>query len=507
MRLVFLSFILSTAVWAQSGTDLLVNGSTVEVPAKMVQVQKQISLDDPFLIQFYGVWKASRIYDEDFSAWVDLLLEKKFKEALTQSYKIKINSRSKREMVDATRLYLLWHLKLSQTFFNEWLELTVHKGFFKSQFAYTIDQLISDQASAWFVHYGIYLSEKQRKDLDKLKNLKSRFNYSAQAYFNLRSGVKGMELIGKLPESDFLRLHIADSVIVAYARKNQLANSAKLLKEVYEPVLSKEQDIDKLSRYHILLARLLYQAKAYEAAHQYYSLIPDESTEFLKAQSEKLWITMRNDDLATIKGDVQTLKMNIFEDKFMPEVYVVSAMANLKLCQFKEVEKNFQDFIRVQSKFAKLIDRNLKSNNPEVLVNDFFVDRLDHHQKLAKAEKKRLASLDSQLFASKISLIDESVANAKRVRVHEIKRRWRNREKMIQMSLRKMRFVKVEFLSLMRRLKSTLAKVNLGDKVNLKSSGIDKSNSVVFPYDGVTFSDELFHYKSDLTQLCLKERK
>lgn len=507
MKLALLSLFITTFAFANSGTDLLIKDSSISVPAQMVQVQKQIKLDDPFLIQFYGVWKAARIYDEDFTKWAHILLEKNYEKALVESYQVKLNSKAKVEMVNAARLYTLWNLKLNQTFFNTWLELVSHRLFFNSQFAHTIDQLIANNASDWLVKNSIYISESQRADLKKIASLKSRFNYSAQAYFNLRSGVKGLELIGKLPVNDKLRLRLGDSVILGYARKNELANSAKLLKEIYEPVLKNETDVEKLSSYYLLLARLLYQAKAFEASEHYYNLIPDESSKFLTAQAEKLWITMRFEDLASIKGDVLSLEMNIFEDKFMPEVYTVAAMANLKLCQFKSVEKNFNDFIRVQSNFAKLIDKNLNSSAPEVIKRDFYVDRLIRHEQLAKAEKERLTKINQELFSRDISNLDQSILNATRLKTVEIKRKWKNRKKMIESSLRKMRFVKVEFLSLMRRLSNSLAKVKMSDQIKLTSSGIDKSNSVIFPYDGVRFSDELFNYKSNLKQLCLKGNK
>lgn len=497
--------LLPSLVMAQEGTDLLLKNSKENLTSPIIQVQKQIKLDDPFLIQFYGLWKAARIHDEDFTAWVDLLLEKKNIEAYRASYQVKINSKEKAQLVDASRLYLLWNLGLNQTYFNEWLKLSADKDFFSSPFAHLIDQLTGPKASEWLVGNGIYITQAQREKLVKIKNLQSLFNNSAQAYFNLRSGIAGMDYIKRLPVSDKLRLKLGDSLILGYARKNELAKSAKLLKEIYEPILAKENDVEKLSTYYMLLARLLYQARAFEAAEHYYSLIPAESSKFLNARVEKLWIDMRKEDLASLKGDLKTLTMHIFEDKFLPEVHLVSAMANLKLCQFKAVEKNFADYIRIQNKFAAEIEQNLSSKEPRIIdQNDFYLKQLILSESKLATEKGLLEGYKDENLRSQISMIEDISQSVKLDKVKETQRKWTNRKKMLEASIRKMRFVKVEFLSLMRRLNSALAEVKTSDKVQLKSSALAKDNQLVFPYDGVTFGDELFHYESNLKNLCLR---
>ena len=116
MKLVLGLLLIPGLAFAKSGTDLLIKDSKGLVTTPIIQVQKQIKLDDPFLIQFYGVWKASRIFDEDFTNWVNLVLDKNYEQALKMSYTVKTDSKYKVELVDATRLYLLWQLKLNQSF-------------------------------------------------------------------------------------------------------------------------------------------------------------------------------------------------------------------------------------------------------------------------------------------------------------------------------------------------------------------------------------------------------
>ena len=81
-----------------------------------------------------------------------------------------------------------------------------------------------------------------------------------------------------------------------------------------------------------------------------------------------------------------------------------------------------------------------------------------------------------------------------------------NREKIISKAIRDMRFVKIEFLSTMRRYRE-LAMSKNQDEVKLISSGINKDAEVVFPYDGNLFPDEVFHISSEVKSLCQRSRK
>ena len=89
----------------------------------------------------------------------------------------------------------------------------------------------------------------------------------------------------------------------------------------------------------------------------------------------------------------------------------------------------------------------------------------------------------------------------------EIERDRKNRKALVQNALRNMRFVKIEFLSTMRRLKEKLALIKGEDRVSTLTSAIDKTDKLEFPYDGVLFGDELFNMRSKIKSLCLKERK
>ena len=84
---------------------------------------------------------------------------------------------------------------------------------------------------------------------------------------------------------------------------------------------------------------------------------------------------------------------------------------------------------------------------------------------------------------------------------------WSNRKKLLEQSIRNMRFVKIEYLSTMRRLKSKLALLNNKDSISTQLAARSKTDQIKFPYDGVVFGDELFNYSSDIKNLCLKGKR
>ena len=91
----------------------------------------------------------------------------------------------------------------------------------------------------------------------------------------------------------------------------------------------------------------------------------------------------------------------------------------------------------------------------------------------------------------------------------EDRRKWKNRETLLNKTIQNMRFVKIEFLSQMRRFQKRISFGNKiqKDNVSVKASGLKKENTLKFPHDGVLFGDELFHLTSDVKDLCLRSQK
>jgi hypothetical protein len=497
--------------FAETGSDILLGDKKLNKESRIINYQKQLVLDNPFLVQLYGTWKSLNTNDKEINNSVQLTLNKEFHKAFLSLAEIKSSNHPRKELlVSSLKLYLLWEQDLAQSFFSEWVELSSTGTFLGTELSIALDQILIKNDSKWFIGNGITLSSKLMGELKKLSEIDSGFNHLAQAYFSLRSGEEALKWISKINPNDDLRLKLADSVILSYAKKHELANAAKLLKEIYEPALVDSNDVDELSNYYILLARLLYQAKAYDASEHYYSLIPDKAKVFLQARVEKLWISLRDDNPQQIKSELKTLSLSIFDTKFIPELHLVSGIANLRLCQFKEVEHAFNSFVRVNKENIKNISLNLSSANPGMIdADDFFVKLANTSITRKGLERKRFdewstKGADLGHYTARLSLLQNS---SKQVLTSELHRKWKNRQVLIETTIKKLRFVKVEFLSQMRRLNKSISLKRQQDSVKTIASGREKSDRFSFPHDGVLFADELFHISSEVKDLCLRSKK
>jgi hypothetical protein len=500
----------ATSVFANTGTELLLKQkNTLNLKTNYSKVKQAINLDDTFLVQAYGAMRALRIGDAQIQDYFDAIFSKDFKAAMNLYSNLRTKNLDERKLLRASKLYVLWNLELSQSFFNGWLEESNKYDFLNSELGVALDQIISKDPSNWLLKKSIYISKKQSELVDNIANVESRFNYSVQAYRNLRSGEKGLVWVQYLAPEDPLRELLAKSAILDFSRKGQLGDAAKIVKEVLEPVLVNSTNTEKIADYYLLLGRLLYQAKAYEASERYYSLIPDESIRFLQSRVESLWISLRTNDHSVILGELKTLELSIFEKKFLPEVFLVSSMANLQLCQFSKVQESFNQFIKNNKNFAKELALNLDSRNPKQLdKNNGFINRLTRVQKNQIKEVKSLSVIlkNEDIANKQISMLKRYESEITQTKNQEIKQEWKNRQRIIEATLRRMRFVKIEFLSKMRRLNGSLAQANK-DSVSTLTSAIDKTDKLEFAHDGVIFGDELFHYTSRIKNLCLQGRK
>ncbi|MFT6630172.1 MAG: hypothetical protein ACJAS4_000106 [Bacteriovoracaceae bacterium] len=499
----------ATSVFANTGTELLLKQkNTLNLKTNYSKVKQAINLDDTFLVQAYGAMRALRVGDIGIQDYFDAIFNKDFKAAINLYSNLKTNNKEEERLLTASRLYVLWKLKLNQSFFNAWLEESNNYDFLNSELGVALDQIISVNPSNWLLTKSIFISKAQLKLVDNIAKSESSFNFSVQAYRNLRKGEEGLVWIQYLKPQDPLRELLAKSAILDFSRKGQLGDAAKIVKEVLEPVLSKTDDLEKISEYYLLLARLLYQAKAYEASERYYSLIPDESMRFLQARVELLWISMRTDDHSVILGELKSLELSIFNEKFLPEVFLVSSMANLQLCQFSKVQDSFNQFIKNNKEFAKELSENLGSESPKQLdQKNGYINRLANSLKYQKNEIKAITStiLEKEESDAYISKLQKDESEIILLKNKEIKQEWKNRQRILEATLRRMRFVKIEFLSKMRRLNGTLANSS-EDSVSTLTSAIDKTDKLEFPHDGVIFGDELFHYTSRIKNLCLQGR-
>lgn len=493
-QLVILTLIVVQSAIAAEGIKKLIGDDQVNNFAPIKIKRAVLNLDDPFLVQAYGTLRELGIKDQKILEAFDLVFAKKYQDALTVFESLTDQS----ALIEATKLYLIWKNKLSQTFINRWVKLA-NSGFLNSRLGVALDEVVGSKFSQWMIKQGVFLSRSQQEKLFNLGLVKSRVNYSLQAMIRLRKRSDTLKVIPYLEAGDQLRLRLAESLILDYAKQGKLSDAAKVLKGVFEPVLSQAGSVEDISFYYLNLARLLYQARAFDAAWEYYQLIPDESKHYMKAQTESLWISMQKKDFAKVKGQAKTLEMEIFANQFYPERHLVTAMAHLQTCQFSKVEQTFKRFVKDNQAQAKVITKNLASPQPEFVdASNFYVTNLKKAQK--NIEHELALGLDQGLLVSQRTELTDALNWEKH-------RQWANRKQLLETAIYRMRFVKVEYLSTMRRLKDKLVAKKSEDKVKLISSSLQKKDRVIFPFDGTFFADELFQITSAVENLCKQGKK
>ena len=497
--LTLLSFVTLSSSYA-AATDLLLKqeGSDIDL-ASTVVVQKQLKLDNPFLIQLYGSYRTLGVLTKNEDAWFNLVFEKEHAKAL--SYLKNIKNPRLVQVRNGVELYLLHEIGFFQNFLARFIDISSQTPFMKTEMGIALDQMIGKETSSLLVNYGFTFSQKQEVALEKMKDLSSHINNSLQAFKALRDGKGALPWISKLSAFDILRIRLAQSALLEFARDGKLAASAKLIKEVIEPYVEQSTEREEVALYYITLARLLYQAGALAESKQYYYSIPESSQYFLTARSEALWILLKEKDYSRAKGEVASLNLSMFDERFYPEIYLVSSMANVLMCQFTDAKNAFNQFVSVNQQWRKKIEKELASKEPKIARLDRTIDNLERLL-ISLEEEKSLMSSTVDLVDYR-SYLDKVNTSALVNRESEIRRQWENRKRLLVDTVYKMGFVKVEFIGRMRELKLA-RRDQFVDHVSTYQAGVAKTNEIRFPDDGMPWGDDLFHMSVDVVNQCIK---
>jgi tetratricopeptide (TPR) repeat protein len=498
-----LSIPLSTPCFSQ-GTSVLstMKGADIDFSKQLNQAQ-QIKLDDPFLIQLYSRWKALGAVDPQTNEFFNLIFTGQNSKAFLVLHKAHLNDPKFNPLKKPVDLYLLYKLGYFQTFYDEWATYSVETNFTKTELGLALDQVVAPQSSQIMINQGFFVDSQLQENLKKLVTVEGHINYSLQGYQSLRSGSDAIKWIGKLKENDELRLHLAHTAILDYGRKGELGASGKLISKVVEPWIENSQKPEEIALYYMTLGRLLYQAGAYEQAEHFYYLIPESSRYFLEARTEALWVQLQERDFPTAKGQLESLKINIFTDQFYPEIFLAQAIGNTMMCQFIEAQRSIQSFIQVNKSWAKRISHAVTMKNPPIIKENFYVSGLRGRQLALQNEKEGLKALGITSYQMRQEKI---IAESKELLRAEAHDQWMNRKALLEGAIYKMGFVRVELLSRMRAIALGLKDTFTADKVSLfqAAPARESRNEMSFPNDGMLWGDELFRMNADVYNMCLQ---
>ncbi len=474
-------------------------GSDIDFTSQ-IRTQKQLNLDNPFVIQLFSSWKALGPVEMSSNQWIELILDKQFAQA--QSILPTISDPKLAKLKQASELYLLYQAGYVQSFFNKWIDVASSTNFLQTELGIALDQIVGTNSTRLIIENGFYLSTDKNMKLSKIESLPSKINYSLQALKALRTRENAMSWIGKLDESDPLRMPLAQTAILHFAKEGKLGASGKILKDVIGPILKKSNNEEELSLYFMTLGRLLYQAGALLESKKYYDLIPESSSYFLKARTESLWAYLRDKDYSRTKGELASLELSIFNDKFYPEAYVVSAMANVMMCEFNESRAAINRFIDVNRKWAKEIDKNLKDPKAKPVEVNFFLTNLEKAKASLIKEKftlesHKLSDSYSKPLTEEVLAIDNAISS-------EIRNQWSNRKVILETALYKMKFVKIELISRMRAVEMNMQIAGRDEVSRQNAATVRKNkNEMSFPRDRALWGDELFHMSASVVNKCI----
>jgi tetratricopeptide (TPR) repeat protein len=532
-------FCAQSVLAAEKGADALLNsvGGAPAVDSSAAGVSFVSSeLNDPFLIQLFSHVQVERDLPFETRLWAQKILKKDYAgaahlwTAVQKTLPAKFESTAR-----AAFLYSLWKVGVPQTFFDEWVDALTRKSFLESPLSLALDQTIQPGFDKWLLETAPSITAAQQQVIQAVDLSRGSHFASLRAWAALRSGEAANAVLALLPADHFLKVPLANTVALAMAKKGDLRGAGAVLKQHLEPAIEARKDVKGLSEHYLQIARLLYQAGSLDGAADFYQRVPDKARDFLKAREELVWVWLRQGETAKVRGELKTLRGSVFADRFSPDVFVVRAISNLKLCYYSEVEKELNEFVSNNRVWANRIETALKSEDPPQEEPDFFSETAKRAVAARQAEAELLEALATQSITATLPAVGPqqhwekartkalvALETAKKQSAEEIRRLWKNRKVVLAEAIRKMQFVKVELFSQVRTLsrqapasqapsgavsaleRDTQERLKSETRVALKKAS---ESEMVFPFDGVIWPDELFKLTSVAQSRCQEKVK
>lgn len=517
---VFLTLVLisSSSVWAVDRPSDLKKKTSAQAKktkakaAPVLPELKKYDFDHPFLLRVYIDIGLDPKAPEELKAWTRLLGEEEYEDAAIGYFSLVSRMPEKyKKLLEATQAYLYYRLDFHQLFVNQYLRL---RAFRADPLFLLLNQVFEDVAfEAWFFQTRVVLNAEQRALLgDGADKKTSRPILFLKAIAALRDPKQAQKILNLLHVSNPVTYDLAKTVAFQHIKKNDLKSAARVLKAEVEPYLESQKDENLWAEHHLMIARLLYQSGALESSELFYLKIPRGAENYLVAQEELTWVYLRLGKLEELRGTLITLSSDVFESRFQPEVYVVRAISNLKLCYYSDVLKDFELFISRNAKFSKEIDAVMeKGVYPEPPSPDRYVRAAARTSLDLQQEKKRLMEWFARTEdktasgARGVAMKDlgSSIELGFKQLQNEYRRSWKARRATLLESMKKMMFVRVELLSEL-AITSVTPLTQTGKKEpNKEALKKEKPGAQIYPFEDVIWSDELFKLKSFTKGKCL----
>ena len=442
------------------------------------------------------------------------------------------------EFVTPARLAYLRALKelgLAQSFAATYVEYAGDGVLTKSEVAKNLATQLGN-IDNWLIKARPHLSSTQ---VDWLKKLAVTSPLLAEhpvlltlkALVLRRSGVEAKSTLESLLVTHPMTVSLAQTASLGFIHKGDLGSAAQVMKSHLEPALatllkSKGDDPgqstmarETLALHYLNVARLLFQTGQMEAAQEFFEKVPSGSKYFLSAQEELSWVLLRLNNVARVRGQVESLASKVYSDRFQPEVPVVRAISNLKLCYYDKAQQDVEQMSRQYTPWAKRVESALQNSEAvrplepdantlwvESQVAELTRESLRVHELGQESIKAVLPAVGIQKHWLELDkMLGRNLESAKQDLAAEYRRQWKNQQLALAEAVRKMRFVRLELLSQVRRLASEqkakteqVASLGALEARSVATAGGD----LIYPFDGVVWPDEFFKLRSAAMNRC-----
>lgn len=452
----------------------------------------------------------------DVKMWLSAVADGKYQDAAHTWGAVSTSFRPQvRDAAEATYLFTLWNQDLAQTFTDQLIAQLGRKSFVKSKPWQDVQAEIAPRLADYLQANAIIFSQEQAATLAKLPW--EGVAIDLKAWSLLRAGDKAGEALAHMPAEHPWRHLLELSTALGLAKKREPGQAIQLLeKQLAAGAIRKELQ----PAYHLQLGRLYYQKADLAKAEENYLKIPVDDESAAESREELLWVWLRKGDTDKLRGTLETLAHPKFKDRFAPELFVVRAISNLKLCYYDEVKSDFQSFMTQNSEWAKKVDAALNETTPPSPPNaDWYIKMVETAVTKRAAEKERIKTLFEESIASSLpgiglqkhwkdaqGALATHAARLEKMKEAEYRRQWRNSSLLLTEAIRKMRFVKIELISQLNmgqtaKPDSEVSQANeeaAEEKVEAEAAG-----KWSFPFDGVMWPDEMFAARSTAHNVCL----
>ena len=496
--------------------DILVNSAgTTSNSNKMATV----NLNNPLMVHFFAAYENAGKMNFHQKRWAGLVLEQKW-EKVAHLWSVMKKSLNGPFSVTARSAYIfsLWKLGLGQTFWNEWFKMAQVKKFWNTKAFQALNFSIQKDFPQNFYDWSMEVEG------DSVDFLFSQLSEPHPIYDTIRAHVLlrnisrhfqyAQKLFLRLPQEHPYYRPLGRSLALHHSRKGDLSSAGIALKKMEESIL-KTKNAEEIASHYLQIARLLYQNGNLDAAVVFYKKIPKGSRNFLMAREELLWALLQMGDFGLLRGELETFKMDVWREQFLPEIHLVSAIANLKLCFYGKVREDFKLFLNNNRRWANRIEQELKKANPvKPAETDFYIAKAERTLAKRIEEKKMLENLALESKTAALPAVGvqthwldaqkslaRSQERAKKQKAEEYRRVWRSRRIVLREAIHKMQFVKVEFMGQLSKLGTQKPKKKL--RGNIKTKLVASNDSFVYPFDGLIWPDEMFNLQSVTEGECL----